>query len=487
MTVSEFWNELIKDLLSLGTMASVIIFLIVATKKIIVKFRNETALHPYYTNEIIKKAQKNYILTKCQNLDPSDEISPSIRQAHIVKTSLINFFAKIAFSRKIPEDRFYLILGDSGMGKTTFILNLYAKLNLSFQSLFYKTTYKLIPLGEPFEAVERSINNVENKKDTILFLDGLDESPLFLTERQANSHFEKIIEFVKDFKIVLITCRTHFFLSSKDEPYELRIKKYGVNSNSFHVIKKIYISPFDELDVKKYINKKFKFYQIQKRKTAISLVDNIPDLFIRPMLLSYIEILIDDNHKYKTKYQIYETLLEGWITRESYKNCSDDKERANYQNKLHQFSYSLSNYIYEKYAEYGISVDLRIARVLAKHNKVNLNQIDVQNRSFLNRTSVGEYKFSHKSILEYLLSILSFSSIEKKGDIYSIKYNLSTFDQAALFFYELVRDPEIINKSRLPFCCMNIIFDKGPNNKREIIWVDASSFRIEENVSRNLK
>jgi len=70
---------------------------------------------------------------------------------------------------------FALALADSGMGKTTFMINLYIRYKNAFRLPFAPQKYdiKLFPLGYP--NILEDIEKVKDKKNTILLLDALDE------------------------------------------------------------------------------------------------------------------------------------------------------------------------------------------------------------------------------------------------------------------------------------------------------------------------
>lgn len=62
---------------------------------VVSKFRDysdDKSLFPYYSDGATKKARKNYIRTKCQNIDPSDEINLKSSFAFAAKEDLLNFF-----------------------------------------------------------------------------------------------------------------------------------------------------------------------------------------------------------------------------------------------------------------------------------------------------------------------------------------------------------------------------------------------------------
>ena len=83
-------------------------------------------LKPYFSKNDIRKALENFIPTQCQNVDPAQETEPARGHAFTVRQKLIPFFIKTVFREK-KEEKYYLVLADSGMGKTTFMINLFLK------------------------------------------------------------------------------------------------------------------------------------------------------------------------------------------------------------------------------------------------------------------------------------------------------------------------------------------------------------------------
>ena len=72
-------------------------------------------LHPFFTPVEIKNATQYYVPTKCQNIAPSKELEPAHTHAFAAKEKLIPFFLKKGFKYEADEQRFYIILADSGI------------------------------------------------------------------------------------------------------------------------------------------------------------------------------------------------------------------------------------------------------------------------------------------------------------------------------------------------------------------------------------
>ena len=92
-------------------------------------FRNWKAacsLDPYFDCRQVWAFRRYYIPTKFQNQSPAREDKPQFTHRYVSKSPIIPFFMKTAFNEK-KSDKFYLVLADSGMGKTTFMINLYMR------------------------------------------------------------------------------------------------------------------------------------------------------------------------------------------------------------------------------------------------------------------------------------------------------------------------------------------------------------------------
>ncbi len=461
--------------------------------------KDRKSLFPFYDNGVIKRAKKEYVRTKCQNINPSDEINLKNTFAFSAKEDLLSFFLKKVFKQKENLNQFYLILGDSGMGKTTFSLNLFSKYNSIFNLFYNSRNIKLLPLGIDLTTLKQSLKDIKEPNKTILILDGFDEAPNIKYDEIQNE-FNKLIDLVKLFKIVIITCRTHYFSSQKEEPNELRVKKFNTNGNGFHSIKKMYVSPFDSKDIKEYINKTFNVLQFKQKSKAFEIVNDTDDLLARPMLLSYIKDLVNNEQKsFESKTDIYETLILAWLERES--NKYPENERWVFKNKLSFFSYELVKFIYENYETNGLYIPFDEVEKLSNKFNIDLNKIELKSRSLLNRNAEGKYKFSHKSIYEFLLAYLAYVSREadklfvskfkdKKSpssnrNIIKIKFELQKFDQAKLFFEEMVltgksnfKLPEVIERyGQLDHSLIRrILLDKKSN--KNLIWVTNKSYEL---------
>lgn len=394
-------------------------------------------LTPYYSKSDVIRATKYYIPSKYQNVAPSEDDEPGRKYIAAAKQKLLPLFLNKVFSFHPSDNKYYLILADTGMGKTTFIINLYIRYKNKFSLFKNKLNIRLIPLGAP-NAFEK-IKEIKDKEKTILLLDAFDEDI-----KAVDRHKERMLELlniVNEYKYVLITCRTQFFPSEEEEPYRTGYYTFG-DSGREYTFQKLYLSVFDENDVKKYLRKRFKVPFVGKYKKAKKIADKSPNLVVRPLLLSHINELIDSNKTFEYAFQVYEALIERWIIREANKPGMIEKYKSanNYKSLLYNFSQELAVDLYinrKKRGGYFISKDEKIdvdfgMQINDLENDYSMTETEKKSKSLLNRNSNGLYKFSHKSIFEYFLALRLINNIR----FYS-KFQFDGMDAAKNFFNEM--------------------------------------------------
>lgn len=404
-------------------------------------------LHPFYSSKEVENATKYYVNTKFQNVPPSEDEEPGRSYIAAARQPLIPLFLKKAFRNDSDDNKYYLVLADSGMGKTTFMINLYLSYKYKRNWFWQKSKYdiKLFPMGHP-KTVER-IKNMpsEEKENCILLLDAFDEDNDAVLNYEAR--LKEILNLVWEFREIVITCRTQFFPSSKNEPTETGKFRFGPEAGQHH-FQKIYVSVFSEGDIKRYLKKRFKsflFFKNSNYLKALGIVLKSPNLMMRPMLLSHVNDLVKVKKKMKYGFQIYEALIEQWLERESNKAGIRKKYGANYKQLLYQFSKALARDLYKNRGNRNNKLSLKVNEIIENPNGLQLKDIEGNNieidkydqgsRSLLNRNAVGEYKFSHKSILEYFLALEVFNNTEFRRNFF---FN-SDLDTAKRFFLEMLR------------------------------------------------
>jgi len=131
-------------------MAALVFALSSLNKRLFNHYKNSKAagdLAPYFDYQKVKASRALFIPTQFQNQSPTREDEPAFSHRFVSKSRLIPFFMKTAFNEKKESDKFYLVLADSGMGKTTFMINLYVQYT-SFFNLGRKYKIRLFPFGD---------------------------------------------------------------------------------------------------------------------------------------------------------------------------------------------------------------------------------------------------------------------------------------------------------------------------------------------------
>lgn len=481
---------------------SAVVALVVSiiTKAVIIMinwYKNTKAakdLKPYFDYVQVKKARRYFIPTHFQNISPAKEDEPQFSHQFVSRVPLIPFFLDKSFDDKKETDKYYLILADSGMGKTTFMINLFVKYH-SFFNFRRKYKMKLFPFSD--ERILDKIKKIdeEEAKNTILLLDAFDEDKIFRTglkdeltdENRFRKRMDEVIDAVQDFREVIITSRTQYFPGQEEQPYELEIPRY--DGKGFHTLAKLYVSPFNGKEIKSYLNKKYgylKFWNFPKKRRATTIINNSPKLMVRPMLLSYIDLLVESDKVCKNTYEIYETLIEKWLNREATKRRhANDKDI--FKEKLHQYSQAVALAIYKQRKETNkLFIDKLTALQVAKDNDIELEDYEVTGQSLLTRDAKSNWKFAHKSILEYFIAKKAIGELE-----FAFCVDWTGLDVGLQFYNELIpgRLVKVIIDSRslhLSDFCIN----KYPVTQKEwknVMTSNPSEFKGDdlpvENVS----
>ncbi len=343
-----------------------------------------------YTPEDILRATTYYIRPNCQQIDPAG--GEESRLLAPVQEDLFEAVDRILAS---PSDyKYTILLADSGMGKTSFVLNYYA---YHWRHWRKRRRFDLavVPLGIP--NADELVKKIPNPQNTVLFFDAFDEDT-----RAIRNHLKRLGELLdlsKEFRQVLITCRTQFFRREEEilrETGRIRVATTSAGQSREYLFYKLYLAPFSDEQVEAYVKRRFSIWRRHQRRAAWKIVEKIPDLIARPMLLSFIKELVDSRKSFQYAFQIYEEMVEGWLKREG--GFVKDKEA------LRRFSESLAVDLYvNRETRHAEKVGHEELEPLAqKFGITGLKDWQLRGRSLLNRDADGNYKFVHRSIMEYL-------------------------------------------------------------------------------------
>lgn len=429
------------------------------------KMQNEyihNALDHDFKEYLGEESQRQYIETQFLSTPPHEFDEPNKATTATTREPMDKFCDRI-FKDNNPNERVYMVLAGSGMGKTTFMVNVfchYVKQNMTRKGM--NLDIRLLRLDD--EKVLDDIKKISEDgsikpEKTILLLDALDEN------RYASGNFvefkQKLEDAMEPFGLVMITCRDQFFDNEKSIPTSTSWVSVTKDKNLISY-NKIYISPFSDEDIKKYLALKYK--NKRKRKQASQIAEKCKDLMARPLLLSYMDDLLDGNFEFKTIYEIYRVLIDKWLQREVNKIQSEDA-RCEQKKMLYHFSVRIARTIYENWKDTK-SMLLSPEQMEDFMTRFNYSKVpyELKRRSLINRNVSGYYKFAHKSFLEFFLAQEYFHNPTSN-------FEFEGMDMARRFYEEM---------------CISDFWDWQENDYIKLVQVKNKKYGVEVCLEINL-
>lgn len=352
----------------------------------IASHRVSQGLGTLFTEGQLERTIRYYIEPMCQDIDPAGAEEP--RLVFGVRQRLFNALDEVLSHP--TEFRYIFLLADSGMGKSSALINYYAR---NLRRLRSRLQIELVPLGIP--NADDLIAAIPERHNKILFLDAFDEDTLAIVDHAER--LRNLINATKGFQRVLITCRTQFFGKEEEIPIRtgiLKVGARGAGESAEYFFHKMYISPFGESEIQRYLRKRYPVWHSKLRRRASRMVARVPNLAVRPMLLAHVDDLVSQNREAQSSVELYEEMTEAWLSR----------EEGFIQNKadLRRFSESLAVDIFLNRSQRGAE---RVAKSeierFAKDWEIPIESWALTGRSLLNRDTEGNYKFAHRSIMEF--------------------------------------------------------------------------------------
>lgn len=341
-----------------------------------------------------------YVEPKCQHYNPADHHEDEEPISFVktpVFTTINDFLNKEVAIRDGRTQMF--ILADAGMGKTSLLV----MLKLTHLLAFWPKGYNCLLLKLGPDTLQ-TVREYTNKANTVLLLDALDEDP------NAWGNIElRLIELLREtsnFRRVFISCRTQFFPETGADPFG---NPGRVTVGGF-ICPMIFLSLFDDRQVRDYLCKRFPdpwHYWLtgSRHKSwlrADQLLKSMRSLRFRPLLLAYIDNLLEANRSKWDEYAIYDALTETWLLREVSKLAKQGINPLPTKEDLWTSCTAVAVHLQSLGKRVLSQAELR-SLVVELPAIAHIEQLDFGGRSLMNRTSDRNYRFSHYSTQEFLV------------------------------------------------------------------------------------
>ena len=340
-----------------------------------------------------------YIPTRFQSSPPdmAPDLSYDVRT--IASQNMMEFFLKQALVPRNKEKHLYLILGGSGMGKSSFVVQLVKEYYKKYLWKYKPFELALIPCGS-INVLSR-IERIENKKNTVLILDALDECSEAIDDFLL--FMNSLESVIQEFFHVIITCRTQFFNGEDEIIHHSKLPSQS-KDKGFLPYNVLFVAPFRDQDIDRYLIKKYFFYPRKRHKAKVIVAQNSA-LMVRPLVLSYIDDLVKKGISIRNKAELYRIIVTRWIEREV--NIEPDKQkRSILKDDMYEMSVELALLIFKNWVNNG-GLYLPYEDFVKLERKYQIKsgiKYSYRGRSLVNWDEAKNRKFAHRSFWEYFLA-----------------------------------------------------------------------------------
>ena len=313
----------------------------------------------YFTKKTVFKCTRGFI-------EPIYEIDEEIQTEKIIeklKKMIFNF----------PICKIIYVIGDSGAGKTN-LTNCFIWKCDTFSRLKGKNIVRIF--GLDCENLLEILRTIENKENTILIIDGLEEA--YIYKKNDILELSELNEELLYYYSVLITINRKFYIQNNKILDEVYYRDADLNKISPFIL---FLQPFSNDLIIKYINRNIRLSKREKRN-IINKAIQYKEIFSNPLLLSYVTIIDFEKIQFSSWFMILEQIHKADLSWEGNKYSKAKESERKRQEVLRIMNRICWLYINGKRPT---------VRSSAKVNS-NLLIYDKQRQ---------EYKFSHSLFLYY--------------------------------------------------------------------------------------
>ena len=395
---------------------------------------SETLRKEYLKNKI-------YIQPYITSTPPKLSNEPSNTEPKDLKL-LKDYFVNEVFIKEPDEDStVFFLFGDSGTGKSAALVNLFVDYIKEHNAKNLPFKIRLISLREDnaLDQIKRIPD--EERKNYILLLDAMDETPEVKGPTQFNNFLNELKTAFHDYARVVITCRPQFF---KDNSSEKDITDPEIRtSTDFVECTNYYLAPFNNEQVQEYLDRAISYrLDNPKRRKAEEIVNKHHFITFRPLILTYIQDIVEHDKPIDTTLDLYDIIIQSILKRDIKKTIRP----RDLNEKILQWweaSSLVAKYMYENQ-----KLDITDSEL----DSILPNDIDKQfkQRSLLTRYG-NTFHFSHKSFYEYFMAYRFLLHPKEIKQVYGMDFALQIYNDALQAWSDKKNTPFAVLKNTHPY------------------------------------
>ena len=416
----------------------------------------------YQNWEVVKKNNESFLLEPMERTDLYNYYIQSYcvdknRKEHLLDDFLEEFI-------KDSKQSSLIGLGDFGTGKSSFSIHYFIELakkylddktkripifislkdykgRLNIEKFIIREFYNKFDLKINFSIFQRLA--LEGK--FIFFIDGFDEMAS-LADKQVTIQnlkeltklsFENVLFMTKsqnkNYKAnkIFLTSRTHYFLTESQEKeilkadYTILYRNYATKSN--YEITRIKLKEFNKNQIKEYIQKHTNNKELTNQYLKIiENTYNLKELSTRPLLLEMIIKTIDEFKEQQNinTSDLYRAYTNIWIERDDWRSQMKPQGKRSFMREMAVKMFDLGGDFSLHYSK----LDKPKHEYLKDSYKEEEDyyKYEVTTCTFLNRDNDGNYKFIHKSFMEYFVAESFYWHLRNYDTLISDYFSLNT-------------------------------------------------------------
>lgn len=310
-----------------------------------------------------------------------------------------------------------LLLGDFGTGKTSLCTHLFCKLAIS-----YLRRGGRIPIFVSLKNVETvsaqsivdcvarggiksdwsTLSELSMQGKLLFILDGFDEMVKKTDWQKTLADFQAILQLFRRGRTkVIVTCRTHYFLKDSDiwgEDTALMERLRA--AQDFRIIS---LEPFGPDQILEFLSRRVQNPQEMWQK--IRETYNLADLCKRPLLIDLIVTSLPElvaSGRNIDSFSLYDTYTGIWIGREDWRSQLKPAQKAELMEELALEIFG-KNLAAIPYPEIRRIIEAKF-RAKPTSEASDYFDYDIRTCSFFRRDGEGNYRFMHRSFMEFFIA-----------------------------------------------------------------------------------